>query len=502
MTQEKDSQDKFAGLRQRAEETVSRKPKEMEDISALSPDEVRRLVHELRVHQIELEMQNEDLRQAQINLEKLKDRYLDLYDFAPVGYFTLNDKALILEANLTAVRLLGVERQTLLNRPFSRFVSKEFGDAYYLHLKKVFETQSNQTCEIELRKQDGSQFYAQLESIAVQDESGQFNQCRTVVSDITDRKRAEESLRKIGAFLDTLLNAIPAPVFYKDADGRYIGFNKSYEEFYGKTQQDLVGKSVFDIAPRELAEVYHAKDLELFRNPGIQVYDSRVKDARGAIHDVVFHKSTFSDPQGRVLGLIGVILDITERKKAEEALRESEELHRLTISSISDTVLITDDRGHFTYVCPNTHLIFGCPKEEIEPLGSITKLFDDQLFDPSQLESRGEIQNIECTIVDKFGKDHSLLVNVKRVDIKGGTVLYTCRDISDRKAAEDMLKESERRFRIIFDRAPLGIALVGLDYRLLMANKAYCDLLVLRSSINNAISLVMGVLNGQKVSES
>ena len=112
--EEKDSEGKFSGLRTRAEETLSRKPSDMEDISALSPEEVQRLVHELRVHQIELEMQNEDLRQAQIKLEELKDRYLDLYDFAPVGYVTLNEKGLILEANLTAVRLLGVERQSLI----------------------------------------------------------------------------------------------------------------------------------------------------------------------------------------------------------------------------------------------------------------------------------------------------------------------------------------------------------------------------------------------------
>ena len=100
-------------------------------------------------------------------------------------------------------------------------------------------------------------------------------------------------MKEAGAFLNTLLNAIPVPLFYKDKEGLYIGFNKSYEEFYGKTQQELVGKSVFDIAPRDLAEIYHAKDLELFHNPGVQVYDTQLKDAQGAVHDVVFHKSTF-----------------------------------------------------------------------------------------------------------------------------------------------------------------------------------------------------------------
>ena len=123
---------------------------------------------------------------------------------------------------------------------------------------------------------------------------------------ITDRKRLEEE-KETASFLNTLMNAIPVPIFYKDTDGRYIGFNKSFEESVGKTKQDIVGKNAFDISPVDLAEIYHAKDLELFHNPGSQVYDSQVKDSRGEVHDVVFHKSTFSDSQGHVLGLIGAI---------------------------------------------------------------------------------------------------------------------------------------------------------------------------------------------------
>ncbi|MGO8878305.1 MAG: PAS domain S-box protein, partial [Desulfomonilaceae bacterium] len=148
--------------------------------------------------------------------------------------------------------------------------------------------------------------------------------------DITDRKRLEEE-KETSSFLNTLMNAIPIPLFYKDIDGRYIGFNKSFEELFGKTRQDLVGKNAFDISPVDLAEIYHAKDLELFHNPGAQVYDSQVKDSRGEVHDVVFHKSTFSDPQGHVLGLIGAILDISERKRVLESLRDSEEQLRAVI---------------------------------------------------------------------------------------------------------------------------------------------------------------------------
>ena len=143
---------------------------------------------------------------------------------------------------------------------------------------------------------------------------------QATVRDITPQKRAEEALKKNSAFLNTLLNTIPTPVFFKDTEGRYLGFNKAFETYYGKTEEELVGKSVFDTAPKELAEIYHAKDAELYHNPGVQVYEAKMKDAHDQLHDVVYHKATFMNPDGKIGGLIGVILDITERKRVEEAL--------------------------------------------------------------------------------------------------------------------------------------------------------------------------------------
>ena len=105
-----------------------------------SPEETRRALHELQVHQIELEMQNEELRRTQEELEASRARYFDLYDLAPVGYFTLSEQGLILEANLTAARLLGVARGALVKQPLSRFILPEDQDIYYLHRKELLET--------------------------------------------------------------------------------------------------------------------------------------------------------------------------------------------------------------------------------------------------------------------------------------------------------------------------------------------------------------------------
>ena len=181
-------------------------------------------------------------------------------------------------------------------------------------------TSENGVYEMSYRRKDGSEFWAESIGTRIVDQKGIVLGFIAVHRDITERKRGEESLREAAAFQTSLLSAIPAPVFYKDSDGLYVGINKAFEAFFGRTKQDVVGKSAFDIAPQQFTDVYHAKDLELFHHPGIQVYESQVKDARGDARDVVFHKATFADSQGRVLGLIGVILDITDGKKLEQEI--------------------------------------------------------------------------------------------------------------------------------------------------------------------------------------
>ncbi|MDD2853036.1 MAG: ATP-binding protein [Desulfuromonadaceae bacterium] len=158
---------------------------------------------------------------------------------------------------------------------------------------------------------------AALEQLLEVSGKAAIEQSDKLYAEIAERKRAELALRQGEHFLNTLLNAIPVPVFYKDSEGRYLGFNKAYETYFGATRDQLIGKSVFDISPPELAKIYHAKDTDLYESSGIQQYESQVKDTHGSLHDVVFSKAVFTDNQGVVSGLIGVILDITERKLAE-----------------------------------------------------------------------------------------------------------------------------------------------------------------------------------------
>lgn len=175
-------------LRHLAEERMLAKQPEVS--RQMSEDEVTALIHELQVHQIELEMQNEELKRARRESEELKEQYLDLYDFAPVGYFTFDVQGAVLSANLTGAKLLGIERGLLVGRRFQLFIDQCSRAEFSRCVKKTIETGEKCTFEVTLLKEGNAPVYLQIEGIAVEShENGRF--CRAAAIDITERKKAE-----------------------------------------------------------------------------------------------------------------------------------------------------------------------------------------------------------------------------------------------------------------------------------------------------------------------
>lgn len=160
----------------------------------LDAHEANGLVHELQVHQIELEMQNEELRWTQESLHKTRARYLDLYDMAPVAYISINDKGLIETANLTAARLMSVPRGALLKQPLTRFILPEDQDNYYMYRKKLLESGKHQVSEFRMKPQVGPVFWARCEAAVSQDSETGFPLIRAVISEINESKQIEIEL--------------------------------------------------------------------------------------------------------------------------------------------------------------------------------------------------------------------------------------------------------------------------------------------------------------------
>ncbi len=200
MTEEERTTGTPADLRRKAEEVVRWRRHKLQEIP---PEDLQDLIHELRVHQVELEMQNDELRRTQRELERARDEYSDLYDFAPVGYLTLSERGAILQANLTAGRMLGVDRSRLVDRPLTDFIAREDQDAFYLHRRQLFKNQESQTVEVRMEREGGSELWVRMES-APTGRSDDPAAWRAAISDVTKQKKAEKALHKYAERLRVL----------------------------------------------------------------------------------------------------------------------------------------------------------------------------------------------------------------------------------------------------------------------------------------------------------
>jgi diguanylate cyclase (GGDEF)-like protein/PAS domain S-box-containing protein len=184
---------------------------------------------------------------------------------------------------------------------------------------------------------------------------------RGIMIDITEHKLAQQAADERLHFLQQLGDAIPSPIFWKDGAGRYQGCNKAFEEYIGIPRVELAGKSVYDIAPPELAAAYAAADNDLFRTRGTQTYEAKVRYYDGTDHDVAFYKATFSQTDGSLGGLVGVMLDITHRKRGEDMLR----LSGTVFENSPQGILVTDDKLRILRVNRTFCEITGYEVEEV-----------------------------------------------------------------------------------------------------------------------------------------
>lgn len=187
-----------------------------------------------------------------------------------------------------------------------------------------------------LVRKDGDQLVAKLNLTPIRDSHDKVSGYLAIVEDITERKAMEQQLRENEQLLKTIIESIPSPVFYKDAAGRYTGCNEAFVAYLGLPREKIVNATVFDISPGPQAEIYHRADMELFEKMETQRYEASVRYADNTMHDVIFYKSAMKDENGKLLGLVGVMLDISELKlvEAEKDRLCSELLHAQKIESI------------------------------------------------------------------------------------------------------------------------------------------------------------------------
>ncbi|MBI5097680.1 MAG: PAS domain S-box protein [Nitrospirae bacterium] len=272
-----------------------------------------------------------------------KNLYLNKYmiDHIQEMILWVDPEAHFVFVNDHTCRTLGYTREELLSMTVHDIDPNFPEEVWPQHWENIKQSGGTRTIETIVLHKNGRGIPIEVVINYLNFFGKEFHCC--FVHDITERKLTEETIKAQIYFLQILLDAIPNPIFYKDSKGVYLGCNNAFESYIGLQKEQIIGKTVFDIAPKHLADIYHNADMELFNHPGTQTYESSVKYSDGSIHNVIFDKATFYDQHGTLQGLVDVITDITKRKNAEELLQESEERFRILLDQGFDGIFIHRD---------------------------------------------------------------------------------------------------------------------------------------------------------------
>ena len=322
---------KFSELRKRAQAYLAKETGQTEIIQ----EDVQKLLHELDTYQVELELQNEDIRNAQEELEKSRARYATLYDFAPIAYMTVSDKGMILEANLTAGNKLGVARGQLINRPFSSVVFSDDQDVFYSNRRKLLETGQQQSFEIRLQKNDGSFFYGLAEMVIDSSSCDLPGQFLVMVNNISARKEAElADLRHLKERYRAIVMDQRERISRFDPQGRITFVNDAFCRYYRVEYQDILGTRYLPNIHEE--DLHFVKDQlnSLTRRTPDTIIEYRVRMPDGTVSwQQCFARALF-DSEGAVVEYQTVSRDVTDLKVAEAGLQNELRMRQLFLDAL------------------------------------------------------------------------------------------------------------------------------------------------------------------------
>ena len=499
-----------AELRGKAEEW-SRTGK-VNPATAAAEADVRTLVHEMQVHQIELELQNERLQRAQAVAREASEKYGALFDFVPVGCFVWDHDARILEVNLAGAALLGQDRNAVIEKWFGQFVATENRPTFADFCKRVLTTVTKQTCELKLFK-DGQTVDVLVEGIAAQDRQGQEKLCRAAVIDIAQQKRVDElaaanrslqselvarrqveqALRNSEATNRALLAAVPDLMFHIRSDGTFLHYT-GHAKYLFTTPEQFLGKTVNEVLPPQAAQTLMACTRAAMASGGIELceYALDIQSVRRMYESRVVACGTNE--------ALHIVRDITDRKHTEAALRESEHREReraeelaVLLEAVPTPVVIVHDPDsrHMTGNLATDELLrnprggevsLSAPAE-VRPrhFRAIKDGRELQLEElPAQRAARGEhVQDFEFDLAfDDGAVRHVLGYGTPLRDEAGRPrgAVHVLIDITERKQVEEALRDSAARFRNIFDHAATGISIADYAGRFVQCNAAYCSL--------------------------
>ncbi len=391
-------------------------------------------------------------QQAQRTLRETEERWRDILFSMADWVWEVDANGVYTYSSEQGARFLGYSRQEIIGKtPFDFMPPNEatrvgsiFGEI--VARKGIIKDLENWSID-----KNGKRLCLLTNGVPILDEQGNLKGYRGVDKDITERKQAEDRIKSALSFQQALLDAVPSPIFYKDLSRVYIGGNTAFERYIGLEREQFIGKTVFDIAPADLAETYDKADRELLKKAGAQTYQALVNYADGTLHDVIFNKAVFTDSEGRPAGMIGVILDISEYKRVEEALRESESRFHSLFDNMGEGVALHElvyEGGqpvNYRIIDVNDRFlkIIGLGRDHV-----IGKLASDAYATPAPpyLTEYARVASSKKPIYFETyfaTMDKHFAISVAPWRDNGFATIFT--DISDRKRVEEALRLSEAK---------------------------------------------------------
>jgi PAS domain S-box-containing protein len=460
-------------LRQKAEASLSNEVQK--SIGNLSEAEIYKLLHELEVHQIELQLQNEELIQAKEQAVAASEKYIELYDFAPTGYFSLSRKGEIIQLNLTAAKMLGKGRSQVKNKLFQTFVSLDSLHLFNVFLGKVFNSNFKESCELTLLSNGEKPLYFYLTGIL--NENG--DQCFVTATDISERRKAEIQLKKRSDFDDTLLKTIPFGMDIVDENGNILYMSEGFKDHFG-----------IDAQAKKCWELYRDDQKQCEDCPlhdGIKVGLTETYVSHGVSGGKTFEISHTGMIFNGQKALLEIFIDITERKKAELALMKSDERFELAMKASNDGLFDWNLETNDIYYSPGWKRILGYEDHELPNDFSVweTTTHPEDVLKSWELQQKLISKQTDRFVMEfkmkhKDGHWVDILSRAEAVFNEQGKairIVGTHTDITERKQTQEKILRSEERYRSLIGNLEAGIVVHAPDTSIVMNNARATELL-------------------------
>lgn len=338
-------------LREAAETQAKKKPGL--SARALTHADATKLVHELEVHQIELELQNQELLSSKNKLRIEAQKYTELYDFAPMGYFTLSHTGEITELNHSGAKMLGKSRSDLMNRRLQLFISPEDIPAFNKFIEDVFKKPGSQNCEIEILAGKDQKLFAMFHGVVIESTA----QCLLTAVDVTQRHLAVQALRESEEKYKTITDSTTDIIFIVDKTGKHLYFNEQVEHILGYKRDALIGRNFSEFVPLKELPRYLGQLSNAFLTKELKHFKTQIYHSDGHLVDVEINGKLIRQ-KGELVGE-GTIKDISEQVKAEAALRKSEERFSLAMDAANDGLWDWDLAAATIYFSPGCYRMLG-----------------------------------------------------------------------------------------------------------------------------------------------